>query len=82
MADSVKIYESLVPVKKDIVTAPARFIIMITEKGRKPYEFVDGGVITRESARLWCYDLADTNPNITELCIYELDRKEYAERMK
>lgn len=80
MEDFVDIYvsechESLRPAN------PAHWVVMVTQKGREAWEFVRGGIVTKDSAIGWCYDLIDDYPDIVEICAYELDKREYAQRM-
>jgi hypothetical protein len=60
---------------------PAHWVVIVTQRGKEPWEFIRGGIVTKDSALGWCYDLADDYPDAVEVCAYELDRREYAQRM-
>ena len=62
-------------------TDPAHWVVIVTQRGQEPWEFIRGGIVTKDSALGWCYDLADDYPDAVEVCAYELDRREYARRM-
>lgn len=82
MSNRVNIIEEPLVNRTLIPDNPAHWVVMVTEKGKAPWEFIRGGIVTREVALDWCYNLADDYPNAIEVSAYELSKREYAQRVK